>query len=108
MQGGCTPAYVASQNGHTQTLALLLAHKADINAVNKVHQLKIFKFVLLIDNELQELKIAFYILSTILAHENMKYFLTWFTLVLYAGRFYPSVNSFPTWTHSNSGAPAGE
>ncbi len=50
MQDGATPAYVASQSGHTETLALLLANKADINAANKVHQFIIFKFVLLIDN----------------------------------------------------------
>jgi hypothetical protein len=107
MQDGTTPAYAASFDGHSETLALLLANKADTNAVDKVQQLKIFKFVLLIDNELQDFN-AFYILSTILAHENMNYYLTWFTLVLYAGRFYRSVCSFPKRTHSNSGAPAGE
>ena len=99
MQDGFTPAYVASQNGHTETLALLLANKADINAASKVQQLKIFKSILLIDNELRDFNIVFFILSTILAHENMNYYLTWFTLVLYAGRFYPSVYSFPIWTH---------
>ncbi len=45
MQGGTTPAHVASQNGHTETVALLLANKADINATNKVQQFKIFKDV---------------------------------------------------------------
>ena len=40
----------------------------------------------MIDNELQDFNIAFFILSTILAHENMNYYLTWFTLVLYAER----------------------
>jgi hypothetical protein len=94
MQGGFTQAYIASKNGHTQTLALLLANQADINAASKVQQFKIFKLVLLIDNELQDINIAFFMLSTILAHENMNYYLTWFTLVLYAGRFYPSVCSF--------------
>jgi hypothetical protein len=76
MQDGFTPAYAASFDGHTETLALLLANKADINAAKKAQQLKIFKFVLLIDNELQDFNIAFFILSTILAHESMKYFLT--------------------------------
>jgi ankyrin repeat protein len=38
MQGGFTPAYVASANGHTETLALLLANKADINAASKVQR----------------------------------------------------------------------
>jgi ankyrin repeat protein len=65
MQGGFTPAYVASQNGHTETLALLLANKADINSANKVQQFKIFKFVLLTDNELQDFNLAFFILSAI-------------------------------------------
>jgi ankyrin repeat protein len=45
MQDGCTPAYIASEKGHTETLALLLANKADINAANKVQQLKIFKYL---------------------------------------------------------------
>ena len=71
MQDGATPAYIASEKGHTEILALLLANKADINAANKVQQLKIFKYLLLIDNELQDFNIAFIILSTILAHENM-------------------------------------
>jgi ankyrin repeat protein len=52
MQDGITPAYVASQNGHTETVALLLANKADINAANKVQQFKIFKYLYLIDNKL--------------------------------------------------------
>ena len=99
MQDGATPAFVASQNGHTETLALLLANKADINAANKVQQLKIIKFALLIDNKLRDFNIVFFILSTILAHESMNYYLTWFTLVLYAGRFYPSACCFSRWTH---------
>ena len=94
MQGGNTPAYIASEKGHTETVALLLANKADINAAMKVQQFKIFKYLLLIDNELQGFKIAFFILSTILAHAHMNYYLTWFTLVLYAERCYPSVYSF--------------
>jgi ankyrin repeat protein len=43
MQGGFTPAHIASQNGHTETVALLLANKADMNAASNVQQLKIFK-----------------------------------------------------------------
>ena len=73
MQNGATPAHVASEQGHTEILALLLANKADINAANKVQQFKIFKYLLLIDNELHDFNIAFFILSTILAHENMLY-----------------------------------
>jgi hypothetical protein len=42
MQNGITPAYGASQSGHTETLALLLANKADINVASKVQQLKVF------------------------------------------------------------------
>jgi hypothetical protein len=42
MQDGFTPAYVASESGHTETVALLLWNKADINAATKVQQLKIF------------------------------------------------------------------
>jgi ankyrin repeat protein len=45
MQNGSTPAIIASQNGHTETLALLLANKADINAMDEVQQFKIFKYV---------------------------------------------------------------
>ena len=70
MQGGFTPALIASQNRHTEILALLLANKADINAAKKVQHFKIFKYLLLIDNELQDFNIAFFMLSTILAHEN--------------------------------------
>jgi ankyrin repeat protein len=44
MQHGATPAYIASQNGHTETVALLLANKADINAASDVHHFKIFKY----------------------------------------------------------------
>jgi ankyrin repeat protein len=44
MQIGATPAYIASFQGHSQTLALLLANKADINAATKVQQFKIFKY----------------------------------------------------------------
>jgi ankyrin repeat protein len=65
MQDGSTPAILASENGHTETLALLLANKADINTANKVQQFKIFKYLYLIDNELEDFNIAFFILSTI-------------------------------------------
>jgi ankyrin repeat protein len=99
MQDGFTPAHIASAKGHTEILALLLANKADINAARKVQQFKIFKYLYLIDNELQDFNIAFFILSTILAHENMNYYSTRFTLVLYAGRFYPSAYSFCRRTH---------
>ena len=91
MQVGATPVFIASKHGHTEILALLMANNADINAASEVQQFKLFKYLLLIDNELHDFNIAFFILSTILAHENMKYYLTWFKLVLYAGRFYPSV-----------------
>jgi hypothetical protein len=79
MQNGTTPAYKASQNGHTETLALLLANKADIHAARKVQRFKIFNYLRLINNELQDFKIAFFMLSTILAHGNMNYYLTWLT-----------------------------
>jgi hypothetical protein len=59
MQDGATPAFIASQNGHTEILALLLANKADINAAMKVHEFKIFKYLFLIDNELQDFNIGF-------------------------------------------------
>jgi ankyrin repeat protein len=45
MQDGSTPAHFASANGHTETLAFLLANKADINAAAKVQQFKIFKYL---------------------------------------------------------------
>ncbi len=60
MQYGATPALAASRNGHTQTLALLLTNKADINAARIVQQLKIFKYLLLIANELQDFNIVFF------------------------------------------------
>ena len=87
MQGGFTPAFIASQNGHTQTLALLLANKADINAASEVQQLKIFKYLLLIDNELQDFNIAFFIFST--NYKCMNFFLIWLMLVLNSGFNYP-------------------
>jgi ankyrin repeat protein len=45
MQGGATPAYIASGNGHTETVALLLANKANINAASNVQQFKLFKYL---------------------------------------------------------------
>ncbi len=45
MQGDFTPAHAASQGGHTETVALLLANKADINAADEVQQFKIFKYL---------------------------------------------------------------
>ncbi len=45
MQRGFTPAHEASEKGHTETLALLLANKADINAADEVQQFKIFKYL---------------------------------------------------------------
>jgi ankyrin repeat protein len=45
MQGGFTPVYIASENGHTETVALLLANKADINAACEVQQFKILKYL---------------------------------------------------------------
>ncbi len=65
MQDGFTPAYIASQNGHTETLALLLANNAVINEVDKVNEFKILKCLYMIDNEFQDFKIAFFILLTI-------------------------------------------
>jgi ankyrin repeat protein len=45
MQDGTTPAYIASENGHTEALALLLANKAEINAASMLHQFIIFKYL---------------------------------------------------------------
>jgi ankyrin repeat protein len=45
MQDGFTPAHIASESEHTETVALLLANKADINAADKVQQFKIFKYL---------------------------------------------------------------
>jgi hypothetical protein len=45
MQDGSTLAYIASENGHTETVALLLANKADINAASKVQRFKTFKYI---------------------------------------------------------------
>ncbi len=81
MIDGSTPAYIASETGHTETVALLLANKAYINAATKVQQFKIFKYLKVIGNELEGLTLLFFILSTNLAHENMNYYLKWFTLV---------------------------
>jgi ankyrin repeat protein len=53
MQDGTTPAILASRKGHTETLALLLANKANINAANKVQQFLIYyerPFILLVIN----------------------------------------------------------
>jgi ankyrin repeat protein len=99
MQIGNTPAHIASKNGHTETVALLLANKADINSANKVYQFKIFKYLSVIHNEIEYLNVAIFILSRIVAHENINLYLTWFMLVLYAERYYASVYCFPRWTH---------
>jgi hypothetical protein len=44
-----------------ESVALLLAKKADKNAAPKVQQIEIFKYVQVIDNELEDFKIAFFI-----------------------------------------------
>ena len=36
MQNGSTPLAAASYNGHLKAVKVLLAHKADVNAKNKV------------------------------------------------------------------------
>ena len=58
MQDGFTPAIVASESGHTQTLALLLANKANIDAANKVQQFKLLSCLKFIYNELQDKDIS--------------------------------------------------
>jgi ankyrin repeat protein len=45
MQDGDTPAIAASLNGHTETLALLLANKADVNSAVKVQHFKSFSYL---------------------------------------------------------------
>ena len=60
MQDGFTPAMIASIDGNTEIVALLLANKADINAASKVQQFKIFYYLQVIDNELEDFKIAFF------------------------------------------------
>jgi ankyrin repeat protein len=59
MQDGTTPVCKASLHGHSETVALLLVNKADINTANNVHQFKIFKYLLVIDNELEDFNFAF-------------------------------------------------
>jgi ankyrin repeat protein len=44
MQEDFTPSMFAIAQGHTETLALLLANKADVNAANKVQQFNILKY----------------------------------------------------------------
>jgi ankyrin repeat protein len=61
MQRAVTAVFRASQQGHTETVALLLANKADINAADEVQQFKIFKYLSVIDNELEDFNIAFFI-----------------------------------------------
>ncbi len=56
MQDGFTPAYVASEQGNTEIVAVLLANKADINAASKVSSLKIFKYLTVIE----DFEIAFF------------------------------------------------
>ncbi len=37
MQYGSSAAHIASQNGHTETLAFLLANNADVNRTDRVY-----------------------------------------------------------------------
>ncbi len=61
MQYGDTPAIAASLNGHTETLALLLANKADVNSADKVQKFKLYSCLQFIYNELQDKDISVYI-----------------------------------------------
>jgi ankyrin repeat protein len=45
MQNGTTAAIEASRNGHTETVALLLANKADVNSADEVQHFKIFSYL---------------------------------------------------------------
>jgi ankyrin repeat protein len=45
MQSGATPVFKASKNGYTETVALLLANEADVNAATEVQQFIIFKYL---------------------------------------------------------------
>jgi hypothetical protein len=74
VQDGCTPVYKASEDGHTETVALLLANKADINAANNVQHFIIFKYLKVIDNKVEDFNIASFILSTILVLEITNYY----------------------------------
>jgi ankyrin repeat protein len=47
MQDDNTPAIVASDEGHTEYLALLLANKANVNSMDKVQQFKLFNCYIL-------------------------------------------------------------
>jgi hypothetical protein len=42
VQNGRTLAYLASQRGHTETLALLLSNNADVNAAANVKYSRIY------------------------------------------------------------------
>jgi ankyrin repeat protein len=42
MQDGLTPAHEASRSGNTETLALILANSANVNASDEVLLFKIF------------------------------------------------------------------
>jgi ankyrin repeat protein len=42
LQDGRTPAFAASQNGHTKSLELLLSNNADVNAAANVQQFELF------------------------------------------------------------------
>jgi hypothetical protein len=68
MQHGCTPAYKASEKGHTETVALLLAYNADIKRASNVDQFKKFKCFQVIDDELKDFNIAFAIYNQRFLH----------------------------------------
>jgi hypothetical protein len=50
IQYSYTPAVVASLNGRTETLALLLANKVDVNSADKVQQFSFKIGIFLVSN----------------------------------------------------------
>ncbi len=87
VQDGITPAIIASYNGNTETLALLLLNNVNVNAATKVQQLKNFvpKFKSIInDRKYEDINLP----------QN---YLTVFNMVfsiLCAGWLYASLRSF--------------
>ena len=53
-QSHCTPLHYAASNGHTETVSLLLTHRANIEAMDEVQYMCIYDDMMIVIDGLRE------------------------------------------------------